>query len=325
MKRALPLFLILVITLSCSQNTDQGTVQSEKQVISLASPPDSLTVFGISTQHNERDFTLSPDGSEFYYTIVAPNGMSAIAYRRLEGDEWSDPQIASFSGKYKDLEAAFSPDGTKLYFASNRPTENNPEKADYDIWMVQRDESGWGAPENVGETVNTPGNEFYPSVTSNGDLYYTATLENGIGREDIFIARFNGSGYDPPVVLDTAVNSASFEFNAYVLPDESALIFSSFGRPDGKGGGDLYISLRDDEGNWQPAVNMSELNTDRLDYCPFVSFDGSLLFISSNRSTFDSGKQLSMADLSEMIESPGNGDGDIYWVSWNSILSKYKP
>jgi Tol biopolymer transport system component len=46
------------------------------------------------------------------------------------------PEVAPFSGRYKDLEAAFSPDGQTVYFSSDRPTTDNPQKKDFDIWRL---------------------------------------------------------------------------------------------------------------------------------------------------------------------------------------------
>ncbi|MGO8055647.1 hypothetical protein, partial [Rhizobium leguminosarum] len=105
--------------------------------------------------------------------------------------------------------------------------------------------------------------------------------KNGIGKEDIYMARINNGKYEEPVALDSAVNSKTYEFNAFVSPDESFIIFSSFGRKDDLGGGDLYMSVKDEKGEWQPAKHLSILNTTRIDYCPFVSNNKKILFFTS--------------------------------------------
>src|SRR5688572_24610325 len=77
------------------------------------SPPDSPTVFMenvVSTNLNERDMAIAPDGSEMFYTIQAnQNAVSTIIWRRkLANNNWSGPEVATFSGRYSDLEPAFS-------------------------------------------------------------------------------------------------------------------------------------------------------------------------------------------------------------------------
>src|SRR5688572_16082117 len=225
----------------------------------------------VSTPLSKRYMAISPDGQEMFYTIqVRVAGCQTIIHRsKTKNGRWSAPQVASFSGHYSDLEPAFSADGKKLFFCSNRPLSGQHAK-DFDIWVIEKQEGGWGQPQNIGAPVNTEKDEFFPSVAQNGNLYFTATRKSGIGREDIFVARWENRQYTEPQVLDSAINSAFYEFNAYVSPDEQFIMFSSFGRPGEKGGGDLYISIKDANGRWQPAKNCEILNSEKLDYCPFV-------------------------------------------------------
>lgn len=76
----------------------------------------------ISQFPNVRDITFSPDIREMYFTIESyKKEISTIITLKKEDGKWSDPSVASFSGVYKDLEPSFSPDGLKLFFASDRP------------------------------------------------------------------------------------------------------------------------------------------------------------------------------------------------------------
>ena len=73
---------------------------------------------------NVRDFTMSPDGQEIYFTVDdLKSRIALISFIKKTKDGWSDPQSVAFTGKYRDLEAAFSPDGKRLYFVSNRPIQ----------------------------------------------------------------------------------------------------------------------------------------------------------------------------------------------------------
>ena len=143
----------------------------------------------ISTSINERDFALSPDGNQIYFTVTSPKStfQTIVTSKRLKSGQWTHPEVVSFGGQFSDLEPALSFDGKTLYFASNRPIVGTTPK-DFDLWKVQRDGDHWGTPENLGPNVNTESDEFYPSITKSGNLYYTAQYKNGIGREDIFVS-----------------------------------------------------------------------------------------------------------------------------------------
>ena len=188
-----------------------------------------------------RDFTLSASGKEAYFTIQSPSeDISVIVNAKSENGEWLKPEIVGFSGKYKDLEPFLSPDNRRLYFVSNRPVIRNDSLAkDFDIWYVEREESGseWSDPINAGVPVNTEYDEFYPSVATNGNLYFTRNSPETVGEDDIFFSEYKDGGYAVPVTLSQSINSEGYEFNSYIAPDESYLIFSGYDRKDGVGSG----------------------------------------------------------------------------------------
>jgi WD40-like Beta Propeller Repeat len=299
-----------------------------QQNLEFDKPPLLPTMFNadvISTGMSERDFAISPDGTEVFYTLQSPLGIfqAIVQIEKMPNGRWAKPQIASFSGKYSDLEPAFSSDGKKIYFASNRPV-NGTEIKDFDIWVVEKQKGGWGEPKNIGLPVNTAADEFYPSISKCGNLYFTAAYKNAVGKEDIYQAKWENGKYSDPAPMDTAINSKLYEFNAYVSPDEDYIIFTSYGRKDDKGKGDLYMSIKDAAGKWLPAKNLAMLNSERLDYCPFVSFDKKILFYTSERSSLKksfSDIPVQMDELVRSFTSPQNGGGDIYWVSFDTILS----
>lgn len=289
---------------------------------------DSVALFGkniVSTGLSERDFALSPDGTELFYTLQSPQGLfQTILYMKKDKKgTWSEPIIAPFAGKYSDLEPAFTNDGKKLFFASNRPTEGNEVK-DFDIWVVEKENNQWGNPKNLGAPINTRQDEFYPSITKSGNLYFTASYKNAIGKEDIYFSKWQNGSYSDPVPLDTAINSKAYEFNAFVSPDEDFIIFTSYGRKDDKGRGDLYMSIKDGNGKWQLAKNLAFLNSDKLDYCPFVSFDKKMMFFTSERNNLKKSFNEISAQLPQLIKSftsAQNGGGDIYSINFEKIKS----
>lgn len=300
-----------------------------QQKMSFETPPKQVTLLMpdfISTGLNERDFALSPDGNEIYFTISTPKStFQTIVFSKRSSTGWSKPELVSFAGQFSDLEPAFSADGNTLYFASNRPLSGNSIK-DFDIWKVTRSGAGWGNPENLGSTINTTSDEFYPSVTKNGNLYFTATYAGGPGREDIYVSRFEQNSFKKPVALDTAINSKFYEFNAFVSPDEDYILFTSYGRKNDSGGGDLYISVKDVNGRWQPAQNLKQLNSKQLDYCPFVSPDGKSLFFTSERHALPASFETptNYKSIAEVQDQPLNGTGNIYWIDFKEVLRLIK-
>jgi Tol biopolymer transport system component len=301
---------------------------SAQKTIALTNPPAQPEIFSLSTGFSERDFAISPDGNEVFYTLQSPQGIfQTIVYcKKTTNGTWSKPEIASFAGRFSDLEPAFSVDGKKLYFASNRPIQGTEPK-DFDIWVVNRENGQWGDARNLGSPINTPEDEFYPSIARNGNLYYTAAYKTAVGKEDIFMSKFEQGKYTQPLPLDTAINSKTYEFNAFVSPDEDFIIFTSYGRKDDKGRGDLYMSIKDATGNWLPAQNLSMLNSNRLDYCPYVSPDKKVLFFTSERINIPNAyasTPVKIDDLYKTFTSPQNGTGDIYWVSFDRVMENFK-
>lgn len=315
--------LLSVFLVACGQEEGDS---SKEEALTLDTPPDSVTLFApglISTDQNVRDLALSPDGRELFYTIVSPfNTFSAIVRLHQTASGWSQPEIATFSGRYSDLEPAFSPDGERLFFVSNRPLAGQTGVKDFDIWYVERSPDGWGEPVNVGVPVNSEANEFYPSVAIGGNLYFTAAYENSKGLEDIYLSRFQNGRYLPPISLDSAINTASYEFNAFVSPQEDLLIFTSYGRPDGLGGGDLYLSRKDARGHWLPARHLeAPFNSTGLDYCPFISADNRLFFFTSNRTSIREFYEtaVDLTTLDSLLSAPQNGTGNIYWAGLDAL------
>ncbi|MCF8368790.1 MAG: hypothetical protein K9G76_07080 [Bacteroidales bacterium] len=320
------IFLLFLGVVSCNQNKKKQSPLVEHadwRYFGQGSPGKIAKLFSpeiISTPANERDFTISPSGNELFYSMVFPgNSLSTIIYLYHDGAFWSQPLVAPFSGAYPDLEPMFSPDGKKLFFVSKRPLNKKDTTDDWNIWFVERIQTGWSEPIALDTIINSENDEYYPSVTLNGTLYFTSKRKDSRGAEDLYFARFKHGTYFSPVNLGDAINSEYFEFNSFIAPDESFLIFSSFGREDGFGGGDLYISHKTNDTTWTKAKNMGrEINSDKLDYCPFVTSDKRFLFFTSQRIDPQiSDKQVkNHQTIIKLLQGIENGNGNIYWVNF---------
>lgn len=254
---------------------DRGFAQLSYPDKSLPADTPRLFAKGILTDGlSNRDFTISPKGDEIFFSLQQPRFVtSTILYIQKKNGKWGKPEVAPFSGRYRDLEASFSPDGQTIYFSSDRPLNDTTVKKDFDIWRVERDKNGnWKQPENLDPEVNSAKNEYYPGAAKSGNLYFTVEAEYGKGSEDIVICKPTARGYSKPESLPEDVNTKYDEFNAFIDPDEQFIMFSCYGRADDIGHGDLYISRKDKSGNLLPAKHLpAPINSKALDYCPFVN------------------------------------------------------
>lgn len=266
---------------------------------------------------NTRDVALSQNQDEVYFTIQNTNEeVSVIAFSKKENKKWSEPKLINFTGKHRDIEPFLSSDGLKLYFSSNRPMHDSiTTSKDYDIWFVERPnlKSEWSAPKNLGSPVNTTNNEFYPSLTKSGNIYYTSDGTKSLGKDDIFFSKWENNKYSEPTTLGLNINSAGYEFNAFVSPDEEFLIFTGYNRTEGFGSGDLYISYKDKNGNWEKAKNMgSEVNSPLMDYCPFYDTKTETLYFTSKRNSVSNLGFRTLEEFEKEINKDENGLSRIY-------------
>lgn len=274
----------------------------------------------ISTGLAERDFAMTPEGDEIYYTSVLGAGFdfSAIVTTRLIDGVWSEPAVASFSGRFKDLEPAISPDGERFYFVSYRPDDGLAEPpAGEDIFTMDRVAGGWSEPRRMGLPINTEQAEFFPSVTRDGTLYFTRRSEDR--TESIYRSRWVDGSYSEVEKLGPEVNGAPTQFNAFIDPDERFLIVCSWGREDSLGGVDYYIVFRQPDDTWQGPFNLGDtINTEEgQEWSPYVSPDGQYFFFMASRHGLQeraAQEPLTYVDLERLHRDPMNGNSDIWWV-----------
>lgn len=269
---------------------------------------------------------MSPAGDEAYFTLQSPlEELGAIACSKRKSGKWQKPQLVNFTGRYRDIEPFVTADGLRLYFSSNRPLNDTGEAKDYDIWYVKRKNISeeWSAPENVGAPVNTAANEFFPSLAANGNLYFTSDGFDSKGKDNLYVSERKGSGFSTPVSLDSNINTDGYEFNAFIAPDESFIIYSGYNRKDGLGSGDLYISYKNGGNGWTASESMgSVINSKQMDYCPFVDMRTMTLYFTSRRSSLANKTTRSVNDFGKAINQYENGLSRLYKISIAGILKK---
>jgi Tol biopolymer transport system component len=251
-----------------------------------AQPADEPKLFadGLLPAPSLLGLAFSPDGRTLYFA----QSYSHIVVSRFENGQWTAPSPMPFSGPYRDGDPFLTPDGSQLFFWSSRPL-NGRQRKGLALWVSDRTSAGWSAPRDLGVAVNGPeGGSIFPSVTANGTLYFTSQRPDSVGGRDIYRARKTAEGYAQPENLGPAINSPQAEWDAYVAPDESFLVFAS-ARPGGSSpGGDLYISTRK-EGVWSPPRDLGPSLGGLAMCCPAVSPDGSYFFFSGSGGIYRTG------------------------------------
>jgi hypothetical protein len=181
-----------------------------------------------------------------------------------------------------------SPDGLSLYLASNRPGG----MGSLDIWVARRESrhDPWGAPENLGEPVNSAADDFCPTPIRRGGLFFVSreALPGSCGLGDIYFTRHTRKhGWSEPQRLACAPdgpNSALDEQGpSYVTAGERAQLY--FSRSSATVPGEIYVARGRAGSTFGPAVPVPELNDPTAnDIQPNVRKDGREVVFSSNRS-----------------------------------------
>lgn len=145
---------------------------------------------GLNTDYDEGACSFSADGREMYLTVCQtdpsyPRYAQIMKSSRSDAS-WGKPSEVKISNDTLSGYAhpAISPDGQWLYFCSDMPGG----KGGLDIWRVRLTTSGIGGVENLGDPINTPGDEMFPAFRPNGDFYFSSNGHPGMGGLDIFIA-----------------------------------------------------------------------------------------------------------------------------------------
>ena len=279
----------------------------------------------VSQFPNVRDLALTENEAIFSAQNVTGDLSVLVNVKKLN-DQWSKLEVVSFSGQYFDIEPFFSEDGLTLYFVSNRPMDSSStETKDFDIWYVTRTalEAEWSTPKNIGFPINTKMNEFYPVVTKSKNLYFTLDNPELNQKDDIYVSEYVNGKYSEPKRLGDGINSNGYEFNAFVSPDETFMIYTCYNREDGFGSGDLYISYRNSKG-WTQAKNMgSDINSDKMDYCPFVDSKTNTLYFTSKRLITPNLKSsVNIEELKALFNTYENGSSRLYKKTITKELEK---
>ncbi|MCJ7680606.1 MAG: hypothetical protein MUP70_07775 [Candidatus Aminicenantes bacterium] len=251
----------------------------------------------ISTDESEGSSGFALEGSVFIFQEFTDR-KSRTFIMRLKGETWSAPELIPFwETMVHNGDFVFSSDDKTMLYQVKTETENGLVS---NIWKVEVTKNGWGERSPLPPPVNTRYDESFASEATNKNLYFFSRRPEGKGQSDLYMCTWENGVYSEPVNL-AALNTAHHEWDPFIAPDESWLIFCST-KPDGLGEDDLYISFKGKNGKWMPPEHMGrEINSPGSENRPFVSRDGRYFFYTSTR----------------------NGNRDTFWVG-AEILDRFR-
>jgi len=232
------------------------------------------------------DGSTAPDAEEVTPSIGAARSFSAWSTATSIEDA-SPGAHENFNTPYIEGCPFISRDGKKFFIASDRPGG----EGGIDIWVSTRARTSdpWGEPVNVGPPVNSPANDFCPTLARDGHTFFfvsTREVEESCGGGDIYVTRIRDEkGFDEPRHLGCTVNSEFNEFSPFPLPRSHTgpVLYLSSTRPGLGSGGDLYVS-ESHGGVFGPPQPVPGLNSPADDGHPNVRRDGLEIYFYSARS-----------------------------------------
>lgn len=130
---------------------------------------------------------------------------------------------------------AVSENGKKMIFSSNMPGGFGKS----DLYFSEFIDGEWTKPENLGATINTFGNEYFPYLADETTLYFSSEGHMGYGGLDIYVSKYKNGEWGQPINLKAPLNSSYDDFGILLYDDKNKGYFSS-NRPGGMGGDDIY-------------------------------------------------------------------------------------
>lgn len=260
-------FLLMLLSFSC-----RGPAPTADEVITAINRDSIRTQNGISLSPDYRSLYISLPTDE---TNAGGRSRTRIFECRWTGEAYGPPEAVSFNSKYNEYHPVCSPNGERIYFNSNRPRPGTEEEQPaIDIWYVDREGRGWSEPRYLA-VVNTDRHESYPTVDTDGRLFFNSDRKGGRGSMDIWSYDASDERFTRPRWVQH-LNSADSENDLTISPDGQLLIFNRYHFADGSI--DLFYSRRED-GKWSDPVSLEKINEPEIwELTPTIGPNG-ILFL----------------------------------------------
>ena len=184
--------------------------------------------------------SISSDFSKIYFTRCKKGKNQQLGCQifksNSDGESWGEATVVfeELGDSISTAHPAISPDDDILYFVSDMPGG----LGENDIWKVSQDGGQWGEPVNLGEEINTPGNDLYPYVHADGTLYFASDSRVGLGGLDIYKARMDETGSWLVENIRPPINSPEDDFGITFEGELERGFFSSSRK--GRGNDEIF-------------------------------------------------------------------------------------
>ncbi|PRX54790.1 TolB family protein [Flagellimonas meridianipacifica] len=277
MRKAISIFILLVayhVSIAQTNNCTYFELPLPKEI-----PQD----FNPEVIHLNGSFKFNVEikqCDQIYFTTI--DTKENIYFSKKDNGKWSKPKIASFSDpNHGDADPFLTKEGDRIYFISKRPTSATDKKLDWNIWFADNKNEAWTEPKPLPQPMNTEEfDEYFFSISEKGNVFFSSNRKGGEGSFDIYTAKILGDNeFSIPQNVGKPVSTENYEFDPYIAPDESFILFSI----NEKGNSDLYFSLKDEKGNWTEPQNFGDrINVTDQDFAPSLSVDGKFIFFSND-------------------------------------------
>jgi outer membrane protein OmpA-like peptidoglycan-associated protein/Tol biopolymer transport system component len=242
--------------------------------------------------------SISVDGTKLLYTRRLNSKMTYTGFNedffvsKFDGKNWQlSVNVQAINSLTNEGAPSLSANGRFLIFTScANPVEGYGQgRKGYgscDLFYTYNVGGNWTKPKNLGAKINTRNWETQPSFSADGKtLYFIRGIGRGNSRQqDIWTSALTKKGvWSDPIKLSRTINTPGIEESVFIHPDGKTLYFSSNGHP-GMGGLDLFMSQKDEKGNWSKPKNLGyPINTFSDENSLLVSSDGKLAYFASDR------------------------------------------
>lgn len=223
--------------------TPDSPIYSFRQYREYSSQPVIKINQSIQTKLHEGPATFYHSQPKVIFTgNERRSGRISLYTSKIQGEKWVDTQ----SWPFRDASyghPALRKDEQILYYTSDRAGGAGGT----DLYMSRWKNNQWSEPINLGAFVNTPGDEMFPFVDSQGILYFASNMHPGLGGLDIFAVQTNDVGFPlhPPVHLGNGINSPADDFGI-TIQDNGTFGYFSSNRKRGGDDDDIYSFRRDE-------------------------------------------------------------------------------
>ena len=272
---------------------------------------------GINTTEEEYFPAITTDEQTFLFTRRIQDAQ--LGYQedfffslKQEG-KWAEAMnlMGPINSRLNEGAPALSADGQILIFTAcelYRDGNYGPNRqglGSCDLFFAKKKGPTWSQPINMGNPINSNNWETQPSFSSDGKTVYFVrgdVTREGIKNQDIYMSRLSENGYwEQPVKLSNKINTSGREESVFIHPDNQTLYFSSDGHI-GMGGLDIYVSRRDEKGEWGDPVNLGyPINTFGDENSLLVGAKGDMAYFASNRDGGFGGLDIYSFDLPQNI------------------------